>query len=116
MLSSGGTGLCSTWTWVERRTTSPGSTIAVSAMNIGTFAPGRSAPADHFKKDANGFDLPIALEPILGSGQVAFDRPGNFAISGDLAITGEARLGWRIHASGTVVAIERTWVVGTSGF
>jgi len=50
-------------------------------MNIGTFAPGRSAPADHFKKDANGFDLPIALEPILGSGQVAFDRPGNFAIS-----------------------------------
>jgi len=40
------------------------------------------APAD-LKKDASGFDLPIALGLLLGSGQVAFDRPGNYAIVGD---------------------------------
>ena len=48
------------------------------------------APAD-LKKDANGFDLPIALGLLLGSGQVAFDRPGNYAIVGELALTGETR-------------------------
>src|SRR5208337_181751 len=48
------------------------------------------APAD-LKKDANGFDLPIALGLLLASGQVAFDRPGNFAIAGELALTGETR-------------------------
>jgi hypothetical protein len=42
--------------------------------------------------DANGFDLPIALGLLLGSGQVAFIRPGNFAIVGELALTGESRL------------------------
>jgi hypothetical protein len=36
-----------------------------------------SAPAD-LKKDAGGFDLPIALGLLPGSGQVAFDRPGSF--------------------------------------
>jgi magnesium chelatase family protein len=49
-----------------------------------------SAPAD-LKKDAGGFDLPIALGLLLGSGQVAFDRPGSFAIVGELALTGETR-------------------------
>jgi magnesium chelatase family protein len=48
------------------------------------------APAD-LKKDANGFDLPIALGLLLGSAQVAFDRPGNYAIIGELALTGETR-------------------------
>ena len=48
------------------------------------------APAD-LKKDAGGFDLPIALGLLLGSGQVAFERPGNFAIVGELALTGETR-------------------------
>ena len=48
------------------------------------------APAD-LKKDANGFDLPIGLGLLLGSGQVAFDRPGNLAIVGELALTGETR-------------------------
>src|SRR5262249_19822163 len=48
------------------------------------------APAD-LKKDANGFDLPIALGLLLGSGQVAFDRPGNYAIIGELALTGDTR-------------------------
>jgi hypothetical protein len=48
------------------------------------------APAD-LKKDANGFDLSIALGLLLASGQVAFDRPGNFAIVGELALTGETR-------------------------
>jgi hypothetical protein len=31
--------------------------------------------------------LPIALGLLLGSGQVAFDRPGSFAIVGELALT-----------------------------
>src|SRR3954454_5797160 len=48
------------------------------------------APAD-LKKDANGFDLPIALGLLVGSGQVSFDRPGNYAIVGELALTGETR-------------------------
>jgi magnesium chelatase family protein len=48
------------------------------------------APAD-LKKDAGGFDLPIALGLLLGSGQVALDRPGTFAIVGELALTGETR-------------------------
>src|SRR3954453_14327004 len=48
------------------------------------------APAD-LKKDANGFDLSIALGLLLGSGQVAFDRPGSYAIVGELALTGETR-------------------------
>ncbi|MGZ3394065.1 MAG: magnesium chelatase domain-containing protein, partial [Isosphaeraceae bacterium] len=59
-------------------------------MNVRTLSPGRSAPAD-LEKDANGFDLPIALGLLLASGQVAFDRPGNFAIVGELALTGETR-------------------------
>src|SRR6516164_7748691 len=48
------------------------------------------APAD-LKKDAGGFDLPIALGLLLGSGQIAFDRRGNFAVMGELALTGETR-------------------------
>jgi magnesium chelatase family protein len=49
-----------------------------------------SAPAD-LKKDAGGFDLPIALGLLLGSGQVAFDRSGSYAIVGEPALTGETR-------------------------
>jgi magnesium chelatase family protein len=48
------------------------------------------APAD-LKKDAGGFDLPIALGLLLANGQVAFDRPGSYAIVGELALTGETR-------------------------
>src|SRR4051794_22260556 len=48
------------------------------------------APAD-LKKDAGGFDLPIALGLLLGTGQVVFDRSGNFAVVGELALTGETR-------------------------
>ena len=48
------------------------------------------APAD-LKKVAGGFDLPIALGLLLGSGQVSFDRPGSFAVVGELALTGETR-------------------------
>src|SRR6185312_15057906 len=48
------------------------------------------APAD-LKKDAGGFDLPIALGLLLGNGQVAFERRGNFAVVGELALTGETR-------------------------
>src|SRR5439155_921175 len=48
------------------------------------------APAD-LKKDAGGFDLSIALGLLLGSGQVTFERPGSFAIVGELALTGQTR-------------------------
>jgi magnesium chelatase family protein len=43
------------------------------------------APAD-LEKDANGFDLPIALGLLLGSGQVALDRPDKFALVGEPAL------------------------------
>ena len=62
----------------------------MQVVNAHTLAPGRSAPAD-LKKDATGFDLPIALGLLLASGQVIFDRPGNYAIVGELALTGETR-------------------------
>ncbi len=48
------------------------------------------APAD-LKKDASGFDLPIALGLLVGSAQVALDRPGSYAVVGELALTGETR-------------------------
>ena len=48
------------------------------------------APAD-LKKDAGGFDLPIALGLLIGSGQAALERPGNFAVVGELALDGETR-------------------------
>ena len=48
------------------------------------------APAD-LKKDAGGFDLPIALGMLIGSGQVAIERKGDFAIVGELALDGETR-------------------------
>ncbi len=59
-------------------------------MNVCTSPLRNLAPAD-LKKDANGFDLPIGLGLLLASGQVAFDRPGNYAIVGELALTGETR-------------------------
>src|SRR5262245_59853634 len=46
------------------------------------------APAD-LKKDAGGFDLPIALGLLLGAGQISVDRVGSYAIVGELALTGE---------------------------
>ena len=48
------------------------------------------APAD-LKKDAGGFDLPIALGLLLGSGQASLERPGDFAVVGELALDGETR-------------------------
>src|SRR5262249_21796241 len=48
------------------------------------------APAD-LKKDAGGFDLPIALGLLVGSGQLALERKGRFAVVGELALTGETR-------------------------
>ncbi len=59
-------------------------------MNARTSPLCKRAPAD-LKKDAGGFDLPIALGLLLGSGQASFDRPGSFAIVGELVLTGEAR-------------------------
>src|SRR5262249_42922763 len=43
------------------------------------------------KKAGGGFALPIALGLLLGSGQVEFDRRGNYAVVGELALTGEMR-------------------------
>ncbi len=48
------------------------------------------APAD-LKKDAGGFDLPIALGLLSASGQVALDRAAEFSVVGELALTGETR-------------------------
>jgi magnesium chelatase family protein len=48
------------------------------------------APAD-LKKDAGGFDLPIALGLLLASGQISLERVGSFAVVGELALTGETR-------------------------
>jgi magnesium chelatase family protein len=63
-------------------------------MCVSAGAPGHFrrnlAPAD-LKKDAGGFDLPIALGLLLGSGQIGLERPGSFAIVGELALTGETR-------------------------
>jgi magnesium chelatase family protein len=56
--------------------------------------------------DANGFDLPIALGLLLGSGQVAFDPPRTDAIIGDLALPGETRPLKAILSRGVQVADE----------
>lgn len=48
------------------------------------------APAD-LKKDAGGLDLPIALGMLVGNGQVELERPGNYAVVGEMALTGETR-------------------------
>ena len=48
------------------------------------------APAD-LKKDAGGFDLPIALGILLGNGQFSLDRTGSFAVVGELGLDGETR-------------------------
>ena len=64
------------------------------------------APAD-LKKDAGGFDLPIALGMLLGSGQVAFERRGDFAVVGELALTGETRPIKGVLAMALAAAEER---------
>jgi magnesium chelatase family protein len=64
------------------------------------------APAD-LRKDAGGFDLPIAMGLLLGSGQVALDRPGSFAIVGELALTGETRPIKGVLAMALQAAAER---------
>jgi len=68
----------------------PGKRPGPGVAGSGRCPPRNLAPAD-LKKDANGFDLSIALGLLLASGQVAFDRPGNYAIVGELALTGETR-------------------------
>jgi Subunit ChlI of Mg-chelatase len=69
---------------VERAIVNSGYKRAIDRVVI------KLAPAD-LKKDAGGFDLPIALGLLLGSGQVSSDRPGTFAVVGELALTGETR-------------------------
>jgi magnesium chelatase family protein len=64
------------------------------------------APGD-LKKEASGFDLPIALGMLAGDGQVSFDRPGNYAIVGELALTGETRPVKGVLAMALQAAAER---------
>src|SRR5215470_8104154 len=56
--------------------------------------PGRTvvnlAPAD-LKKDAGGFDLPIALALLVATGQLPPDRLAEFALAGELALDGSVR-------------------------
>ncbi len=48
------------------------------------------APAD-LRKDAGGFDLPIAIGLLVGSGQVSLERAHDFALAGELALDGQTR-------------------------
>jgi len=48
------------------------------------------APAD-LPKDAASFDLPIALGILAGSGQIASERLGQYAVVGELALDGTTR-------------------------
>jgi magnesium chelatase family protein len=48
------------------------------------------APAD-LPKDAASFDLPIALGILAGSGQIAPERLGDYAVVGELALDGTTR-------------------------
>src|SRR5260370_20852535 len=56
--------------------------------------PGRTvvnlAPAD-LKKDAGGFDLPIALALLVATGQLQPGQLADFAIAGELALDGSVR-------------------------
>ena len=48
------------------------------------------APAD-LPKEAASFDLPIALGILAGSGQIAAERLGQYAVVGELALDGTTR-------------------------
>lgn len=48
------------------------------------------APAD-LRKDAGGFDLPIALGMLMGEGEFSGERRGDFAVVGELALDGSTR-------------------------
>jgi magnesium chelatase family protein len=56
--------------------------------------PGRTvinlAPAD-LRKDAGGFDLPIALALLVATGQLAREQLADFAMVGELALDGSVR-------------------------
>jgi magnesium chelatase family protein len=56
--------------------------------------PGRTvinlAPAD-LRKDAGGFDLPIALGPLVATGQLLPEQLRDFAVVGELALDGSVR-------------------------
>jgi magnesium chelatase family protein len=56
--------------------------------------PGRTvvnlAPAD-LKKDAGGFDLPIALALLVATGQLRPEQLADYAIAGELALDGSVR-------------------------
>ena len=63
------------------------------------------APAD-ITIDSHGSELPVTLGLRLGSGQVAFDWPGSFAIVGELVFTGK-RSGGALNSHG----ISDHWLI-----
>ncbi len=69
--------------------------IERALVNLGySRHPGRTvinlAPAD-LRKDAGGFDLPIALGMLIATGQLAPGAVGEFAVVGELALDGSIR-------------------------
>lgn len=48
------------------------------------------APAD-LRKDAGGFDLPIAIGILVASGQISIERPSRIAVVGELSLDGQTR-------------------------
>jgi predicted ATPase with chaperone activity len=67
---------------VELEVTGPGRVRILSPRNL--------APAD-LKKDAGGFDLPIALALLVATGQLLPDQLKEFATVGELALDGSVR-------------------------
>src|SRR5215475_6056022 len=69
--------------------------IERALVNLGySRHPGRTvinlAPAD-LRKDAGGFDLPIALGLLVATGQLQPDQLREFAMVGELALDGSIR-------------------------
>ena len=85
----------SSWDWRRRRCAKALTASSAALVNSGFRRPTdrvviNLAPAD-LKKDAGGFDLPIALGMLIGGGELAVERRGNYAVVGELALTGETR-------------------------
>jgi magnesium chelatase family protein len=63
---------------------------ALLAARLHVFQRREQAPAD-LPKDAASFDLPIAVGILVGSGQMASERLGEYAVVGELALDGSMR-------------------------
>src|SRR5213080_5498360 len=63
---------------------------ASSGLRAAGFQRGQLAPAD-LRKDAGGFDLPIALGMLVATGQLLPEQLADFATLGELALDGSVR-------------------------